>query len=968
MLAKTTAGRLARPRFAEPRLTSFAAYKGGNSPFQAPPQPIFVSLPPDFPCQCLPPGPGFADAAADASLDVLAPRAGAVPGDFSAGLVLLPTLNAGPAMRAALARAAARGGLAVFLPPRLETLESWLARAPLQASVESRAARTAGLYRLLKARGWYGGDPPWETVRALLALADELSLHLHAAGDEPRLARAIESHYRAAAARVAGAEAQLVLEVWRAYAKPRPGAALDPGLARRMRQQAWQHAVAAHAPGAPTGIVWLTSCIEGALPAPELAFASALAAHMPLRLIAPQSLAPLLAAWEPKGAALAARAQSLTREQFETSRITVRAAHSLEQEATLAAAQVLQWLAAGKRRIAIVAFDRLTARRMRALLERRQVLLADESGWKLSTTSAATCAMRWVEAATGGFHQRDVLDWLKSPHVFASLPGAMRERAVACLEAAIREHNVLAGLPVMRKALYARSRRPDDEARDLAANLLERMDAAGRPWTRRSATLAEWCALLTSTLAELDAAGALQDDAAGKAVLDLLESLGAALEAPDAPRYAVTEWRAWLAAELETATFRDAAIDSPVVLTTLQAAVLREFDAVLLVGADAGHLPGEAAQGPLLTPRLRAELGLGTREDATRELRDELALVLAAAPVAAATWRASEAGDPNPLSPFLSRIDALYRAAGLAGLIVDSPRNAQAGVAQPAIAPAPAAPQLLPARVSVSAYSSLIVCPYQFFARHLLKLNEQDQVREEFEKRDYGEWVHRLLQRFHQKFPRITGVDRERLRDTLRALAEEEFAAPLEFNYLSLGWKLRWEGMAESYIEWQLEREAEGWNYSAGEKRGEIVVGLDGNEEDGQADGVVIHGRLDRIDTESAGKEVRRIEVLDYKTQSVDALRAKVKEAGEDVQLAVYALSQAEQGECSASFVSVDGEAVRTVPANPNHLPEDEWRRIAQLFGDLRGGAGMPANGIEAACNYCEMRGLCRRDIWAGTA
>jgi ATP-dependent helicase/nuclease subunit B len=91
-----------------------------------------------------------------------------------------------------------------------------------------------------------------------------------------------------------------------------------------------------------------------------------------------------------------------------------------------------------------------------------------------------------------------------------------------------------------------------------------------------------------------------------------------------------------------------------------------------------------------------------------------------------------------------------------------------------------------------------------------------------------------------------------------------------------------------------------------------------------------------------------------------------VREPGEDVQLAVYALSQAEQGECSASFVSVDGEAVQMVPANPDHLPEDEWQRVTTLFGALRAGAGMPANGIEAACNYCEMRGLCRRDVWAG--
>lgn len=926
-------------RFKHPRRTFFRAF--------------FV--PSSLTLNSLPPGPGFADAAAAAAFDTFVPRAGAPAGDLSSGLILLPTLNAGPAMRAALGRVAAERGLNAFLPPRVDTLESWLERAPLDAPVESRAARTAGLYRLLKQRGWYGGDPPWETVRALLALADELSLHLSTAGDELRLRQAIESHYRAAAARVAGAEAQLVLEVWRAYAKPQAGGTLDPGMARRLRQQAWVKAVQEGAAYAPAGVLWVSAAIGAALPAPQLAFAKQLAAHVPVQLAAPLALPPLLAAaWEAEDASITERALALDPAAY-ASRLEIRAAHSLEQEANLAARQVMQWLAQGKRRIAIIAFDRLTARRMRALLERREILLADESGWKLSTTSAATCAMRWVEAATGGFAQGDVLDWLKSPHVFASLPTALRERAVARLEAAIREHNVLSGLPAMRKALFATRAQEEDRARELASQLLERMEAAGRPWTRRAATLAEWCALLIDTLAELDAAGALQADAAGKAILDLVQSLASALESPDAPRYTVGEWRAWLASELETATFRDSAIDSPVVLTTLQAAQLRDFEAVLLVGADAGHLPGEGAPGPLLTPRLRAELGLSTREEATRELRDELALVLAAAPLAAATWRASEAGDPNPLSPFLSRIDALYRAAELPSLITDMPVHAGGTHAQPVSAPAPAAPQLLPERVSVSAYGSLITCPYQFFARHLLRLNEQDEVREEFEKRDYGEWVHRLLQRFHAEYPRITGVPRERLLATLDRLAEEEFAAAVEFNYLSLGWKLRWQGMAESYVEWQLEREAEGWQYQAGEKRGEVDIG-------GEGAGVLLHGRLDRIDTLGEG----RIEVLDYKTQSVASLRAKVKDAGEDVQLAIYALSQAEHGECSASFVSVDGEVVQTVPGNPNHLPEDEWQRVTQLFGDLRAGAGMPANGAQSACDYCEMRGLCRRDVWAG--
>jgi ATP-dependent helicase/nuclease subunit B len=36
--------------------------------------------------------------------------------------------------------------------------------------------------------------------------------------------------------------------------------------------------------------------------------------------------------------------------------------------------------------------------------------------------------------------------------------------------------------------------------------------------------------------------------------------------------------------------------------------------------------------------------------------------------------------------------------------------------------------------------------------------------------------------------------------------------------------------------------------------------------------------------------------------------------------------------------------------------------RLAALVEALRDGAALPANGIDAVCDWCEMRGLCRRD------
>jgi ATP-dependent helicase/nuclease subunit B len=39
---------------------------------------------------------------------------------------------------------------------------------------------------------------------------------------------------------------------------------------------------------------------------------------------------------------------------------------------------------------------------------------------------------------------------------------------------------------------------------------------------------------------------------------------------------------------------------------------------------------------------------------------------------------------------------------------------------------------------------------------------------------------------------------------------------------------------------------------------------------------------------------------------------------------------------------------------------------LAQDLVQLRAGAGLPALGEGAVCDYCDARGLCRRDHWAG--
>ena len=93
-------------------------------------------------------------------------------------------------------------------------------------------------------------------------------------------------------------------------------------------------------------------------------------------------------------------------------------------------------------------------------------------------------------------------------------------------------------------------------------------------------------------------------------------------------------------------------------------------------------------------------------------------------------------------------------------------------------------------------------------------------------------------------------------------------------------------------------------------------------------------------------------------------LRNKLLEPGEDVQLACYAYAHEA---ADAAFVSIENGKVKLV--EPRHdvpqLAQLNAERLVQVMAHIRSGAGLPANGIDQACTYCDMRGVCRKGEWA---
>ena len=137
----------------------------------------------------------------------------------------------------------------------------------------------------------------------------------------------------------------------------------------------------------------------------------------------------------------------------------------------------------------------------------------------------------------------------------------------------------------------------------------------------------------------------------------------------------------------------------------------------------------------------------------------------------------------------------------------------------------------------------------------------------------------------------------------------------------------------------------------------------------GNGERIQLEGRIDRVDDKLNDNESA---VIDYKARAYSVLNKKLKEPGEDVQLPVYvALLESivpERKIVEASYLSIERQQVRPVPyPDAESSGQHHVIRLQNLFEAMFAGQALPAQGIDSACQYCEARGLCRRDYWLDT-
>ncbi len=176
-----------------------------------------------------------------------------------------------------------------------------------------------------------------------------------------------------------------------------------------------------------------------------------------------------------------------------------------------------------------------------------------------------------------------------------------------------------------------------------------------------------------------------------------------------------------------------------------------------------------------------------------------------------------------------------------------------------------------------------------------------------------------------------------------------------------LPFQAQWPALREGYLTWLTDFEAPAQGAGPRFERAEAALTLPLGE-------VKLLGKLDRIDSQ-ASPEGPIPFVIDYKTESRDKTKARIKEPLEDTQLAFYAaLMPAET--LRAAYLSItdarsEPGALLLEQSDMLLAREQLLQGLAHDMTRVAGGAALPALGEGRVCDFCAARGLCRKDHWS---
>jgi RecB family exonuclease len=477
---------------------------------------------------------------------------------------------------------------------------------------------------------------------------------------------------------------------------------------------------------------------------------------------------------------------------------------------------------------------------------------------------------------------------------------------------------------------------------------------------------------------------ATRERLAREALFEMFRRLAAAHRAHHDPVWTAADLVAAVRREIERHTFDAAPAHAGVLLLDDRAARYAEIDDLAIVGLVEQDWPEVPRRNIFYPPSLLNALGWPSERD-RRAAEDAHFLDLAASPrrrVLLSTFMLDE----EAIVSRSLQLDELSRA----GLGIEEPVSAAAReppdvggarraasaewAAIRAAAPAAAAPAFhghvgsRPPRVwSVSAIESYLDCPFKFFARHVLQLDDESLDEEGMTPRQQGVVVHRVFEQFFRRWQDRGNrtITSERLADARGLFVEvvdevlsqlPDAEARLERTRL-LGSPAA-AGLGEAVFRMEAERPAgvvERW----------LETTLDGElPAAASSRAIMVRGKADRIDLLDDGT----FRIVDYKL-------GWPPDRGRALQLPIYGLRAEAKLERYRGRDWVLGEAVylafkgprRVVPlfSNPAQRAEVMARateRLADALAGIDRGEFPPRPDDVFRCETCEYAPVCRKD------
>ena len=640
-------------------------------------------------------------------------------------------------------------------------------------------------------------------------------------------------------------------------------------------------------------------------------------------------------------------------------------AQDFEDAAWQGAGAIEKLLQDGHQHIALIAQDRLVARRMRALLARfgDGLSVHDETGWKLSTTRAAASVMSWMDVVhhPAGPSSVELIDFLKNPYIDWSTFGITHDQASDCLtflEQRLIEADVRGTWSGFILALDS-----DNDETNTLVSIIRKLKNQSNRWQAASNSCLAWLDLLEQDLIDLGMSAALAQDIAGQQLLASLSPMRLLRHHP----MKQVEWLSLLSSMLEDASYIESnpRQSASVTILPLSATRLRRFDAWVMVGCDDTQLPSLSDSPMFLSAQLKKLLGCKTQEAEFIQQAMDLSQLMTSHQHWRMIWQSvGTTGEPRQPSPWLQRL--YVRHPELLKDKLEVPTTSYE--AMPISQPRPSLPGdfVKPTSISPSAYRALRECPYRYYVTRLLGLKERSGLEAEVDLSLVGKTLHAALYDFYhglktQALENDNIYERTKLlKQRLYAISHKHFKPLLEVDGRWLAAWIEWETLIPSWIDWHIQREQSGWVFHDGEKQ----VSFDLQTRFGD---IRVSGFVDRLDIHPQ----EGVEVIDYKFSSKNSITKKKNNLQDDPQLVIYAKAVNEhdmvnrQPTTTASWISVKEDDSRV---EVDDLQSEMKELPAQMIADIEslwGGSPMAASAPDSICQYCQARGICRKGMWS---